>query len=62
MERCLTSARAKYLDSLTEPERATLQLRMEAMARADVSIPRYVERLEAENAELRRDLARLLNK
>jgi hypothetical protein len=62
MERRLTSARAKYLDSLTELERATLQLRMEAMARADVSIPRYVERLEAENAELRRDLARLLNK
>jgi hypothetical protein len=59
MERRLASAREKYLDSLTERERATLQLRMEAMARADGRAARDTERLETENTELRQTVTRL---
>lgn len=59
MERRLTSARAKYLDSLTERERATLQLRMEAMARADARATHDTQRLLGEKAELERTLANL---
>lgn len=59
MERRLMGARAKYLDSLTELERATLQLRMEAMARADARATHDTQRLETENTELRQALARL---
>jgi phosphate/sulfate permease len=59
MERRLARAREKYLDSLTERERATLQLRMEAMARADARAARDTERLETENTELRQTVTRL---
>jgi hypothetical protein len=59
MEQRLTSAREKYLDSLTASERAALQLRIEAMARADARAAHDTERLETENAELRQAVARL---
>jgi len=59
MEQRLASAKAKHLDSLTERERATLQLRMEAMARADARAAHETERLETENTELRHAVARL---
>lgn len=57
IEKRLTSAKLKYLDNLTDSERATLQQRMEAMARVDACAACDFERVEAENAELRRMLA-----